>query len=83
LRRFIIVFRDSSLGFAFLANMTENAVIVFIAEEVTIWAGRKAAVDAKEVSAETAVRPLASLFAVWSAGIIMPHAVFYGFKYIL
>lgn len=63
--------------------MTENAVIVFIAEEVTVWAGRKAAVDAKEVSAETAVRPLAPLFAVWSAGIIMPHAAFYGFKYIL
>lgn len=83
MRRFIIVIRDRSLGSAFLANMTENAVIVFIAEEITIWAGREAAVDAQEVFAETAVRPLAPLFAVWSAGIIMPHAAFYGFKYIL
>ena len=59
--------------------MAEDTVIFLIAEKITIWAGREAAVDAKEVSAETAVRPLAPLFAVWSAGIIMPYAAFYGF----
>ena len=63
--------------------MAEDTVIVLIAEKITIWAGREAAVDAKEVSAETAVRPLAPFFAVWSAGIIMPYASFHGFKYYL
>ena len=68
------------LSFAFLANMTEDAVIVKIAKEIAIRTAREAAIDAKEVSAETAIRPLASLFAVRAADVIMPDAAFQGFK---
>ena len=68
------------LSSAFLANMTEDAVIVKIAKEIAIRAAREAAIHAKKDSAETAIRPLASLFAVRAADVIMPDAAFQGFK---